>query len=282
MTREIEIRLFDHRSGDGELLAVDAVNLIGSFKDVTYRLTRAVAERPGLGRTDAVIESLSTVRVALRPGSTRVVFIVGDNTALIDPIAEQVDEAFWSIVEGLGSQRRPPEVSDTVADAVDGMVVALGRAAPRAEVTVPGYVPRMLFTRSIDRSLWQRIPHESAAETVLHGVLEMVDLRTARFRLRDIAGNAVDLHDVVDAAHTAHLVGEQVRATGVLGIGKGTQHHRMDGPLIEREESVESRLGVVPSSSLSELVDGARDAPTPPSLDISDDELDEFLTEIRA
>lgn len=173
MTREFEIRLLDHDSPDGELLAADALALISSFKDVAYRLTRSIADRPGLGRTDAVLEELATVRVGLRPGSTRVVFVVGDAGALVDPLAQQVDEAFWSIVDSLDSNERPEAISDSVAESVDRLVVALQKAAPRAEILVPGHRPKLLVTRGLSRLPWQQATPESADETLPHGMFEM-------------------------------------------------------------------------------------------------------------
>lgn len=93
MTRDIEFRLLGHASDDGELLATDAINIIKSFKDLTHGLTRAVSERGGLGRTESVLERLSTVRVSLREGSTRVIFKVGDDEAfdVEDTISHDVD-----------------------------------------------------------------------------------------------------------------------------------------------------------------------------------------------
>lgn len=281
MTREIELRLIGHGSEDGELLAADALGIISSFKDITYRLTRSVAERPGLGRTDAVIERLATVRVGLRKGSTRVVFVVGDEDAILDPVSEQVDATFWGIVEGMDTNRRPSQVSDSVADSVDRLVVALAKAAPKVEVTVPGHQPQTLRTNLLSRTPWQRQSGDEAGEVSVHGVLEMVDLHSARFRLRDPAGNAIDLHEVEGPEDAAHLVGARVVATGVLAVGQGTQHHRMEGASIAPEVPVESRLGIQQPASLDALRQQARTAPTPAPLDLSEDELDDFLAEIR-
>ncbi|NNG38062.1 hypothetical protein HJ588_02070 [Flexivirga sp. ID2601S] len=282
MTREIEIRLIGHESADGELLAADALGIIGSFKDLAYRLTRSAAKRDGLGRTDAVLERLATVRVGLRKGSTQVVFVVGDQNAILDPLEPQVDAMFWSIIEGVGTNERPPEVSDSVADAVDRLVVALGKAAPKAEVAVPGYPRRMLDTHLLDRRPWQRQNGEEAGEMSVHGVLEMVDLHSRRFRLRDAAGNGIDLVEVEEPDEAARLVGTRVVATGVLAVGQGTQHHRMEGAHISPEPSVADSLGIQRSADLESLRRGAEAAPAPQPLDLSDDEIEDFLAEIRA
>lgn len=280
MTREIEFRLLDHDSADGELLAHDAVAIISAFRDLTYRVTRAVADRPGLGRTAATIERLATVRVALRDGSTRVVFVVGDETALIDPLAKPVDDVFWSIVEGIDTNTRPGGISDSVAESVDHLVIALAKAAPRTEIIAPGHQPRLIETAAVSRSPWQRTDATSH-ETVVHGTLEMVDLRSARFRLRDAAGNAIDLHDVGNAAHAAHLVGSSVMASGMLSVAHGTHHHRMDGATITDGPSVADRLGLESPEPLDQLIERSRAVEPSPPMNLPDEEWEAFLAEIH-
>ncbi|MDN5724968.1 MAG: hypothetical protein L0G99_03405 [Propionibacteriales bacterium] len=282
MTREIEIRLIGHQSADGELMAADAINLISSFRELAYRLTRSVVERPSLGRAPGTVERLAAVRVALRPGSTRVVFVVGDEAALLDPpVTDAVDETFWSIVEGVAENKRPDGVSDGVSDSVDDLVSALGKAAPQVEFRIAGRPSRFIRTATMSREPWRRRGREVTDEASLHGVLEMVDLHSSRFRLRDLAGNSVDLVDVVDALSVAHLVGEQVIAVGPLAVGQGTQHHRMEGPKIAVPEDLAARLGQAPFPNLGEMVQAAQQLPAVAAVDLTDEELDEFLAEIR-
>ncbi len=282
MTRDIEFRLIGHASADGQLLAADAVGLITAFKEVTYRLTRFVAERPTLGRADAVLERLATVRVALRSGSTRVVFAIGDEDALVDPLAEQVDEAFWSIFTGMSMNERPADLSDTVVDAVDKLIAALSNAAPQVEVQVANHDVRVLAMPEVSRTPWQRSSPQPTEPAVLHGLLEMVDLRTSRFRLRDAAGNGIDLIDVAEARSAAALVGQNVRVEGNLQIADGGQRHRMVSPHVMGAEAIETRLGLRPQPSISDLLIQARSAPSyPPPLNLSDEELDDFLAVVR-
>lgn len=278
MTREFEIRLLGHPSRVGTLLASDALALIKAFKELTYRLTRAVAERPGLGRTDAALERLGTVRVALAESSPRVIFVVGDEAALDleDPISTGVDEAFWELAEGIRLNSRPGLVSDSVADAVDQLVVALSKAAKGAELTVPGHGRVEVRTSLLSRDPWRRQIPGGTGESGIHGVLEMVDLRTARFRLRDAAQNGIDLIDVRNAEVAAHLVGEAVTATGVLALGRGTGHHRMEQAVIAERLDLDQSLGGA-AGSLGELVQAAARKPAPPPMELAPEELDDFL-----
>lgn len=279
MTREFEIRLLGHPSREGTLLASDALALIKAVKELTYRLTRAVADRTGLGRTDAALERLSTVRVALAESGTRVIFVVGDEAALDleDPISSGVDEAFWALVEGIRSNCRPAIASDPVADAVDQLVVALGKAAKGAEITVPGHGRVDVRTGLLSRDPWRRRFPDGTGETGIHGVLEMVDLRTARFRLRDAAQNGIDLIEVQNAEAAAHLVGESVTATGVLALGRGTGHHRMEQAVIAERLELGRRNSAAAAPTLIELAETAARKPVPAPMELAPDDLDDFL-----
>lgn len=279
MTREFEIRLVGHPSRDGTLLASDALALIKAFKELTYRLTRAVADRTGLGRTDAALERLGTVRVGLAATSARLIFVVGDEAALDleDPISSGVDEAYWDLVQGIQRNARPAMASDPVADAVDQLVVALGKAAQGAEIAVPGHGRVEVRTSLLSRDPWRRRMPGGIGESGIHGVLEMVDLRTARFRLRDAAQNGIDLIDVRNAEAAAHLVGEPVTATGVLALGRGTGHHRMEQAVIAEQLELGQRSGAPSAPSLIDVAQAAARRPAPPPMELGPDELDDFL-----
>ncbi|MDO5682373.1 MAG: hypothetical protein Q4G46_06060, partial [Propionibacteriaceae bacterium] len=271
MTRQYQFRLEGHASAPGELLASDAIALIRAFKDLAYRLTRSVADRPGLGRANSTIEKLSTVRVSLREGSTRLMFAVGDIDAIVDPFADLVDRDFAAIVHGMATGERPTGIADSVAEAVDRLVVGLSTSAPVVTIDVPGHGSTMLHTKNLTRTPWQR-EHTVANEAVLHGTLEMVDLRSSNFRLRDSVGNAIDLMDVVDPDEAAHLVGERVTVSGFFVAGVGTHRHRMENPRIIAGVDAASRLRLAPTPELASVIAEARTVPTAPPLDLSDDE----------
>ncbi len=191
-----------------------------------------------------------------------------------------MDAHFQVITDGLVANQRPGDVPDSVAEAVGRLVVALTRAAPRAEITTPGRFPQTLATRRLSRSPWQRDEGAGVEGAAIYGILEMVDLHSSRFRVRDVAGNAVDLPDVANAVEVAHLVGDRVRARGVLRRGSSTQHHRLEGSVVEAAPPIADRLGIAPSATLDQLLEAARRVPAPPPIEISDAEMDEFLAAI--
>ncbi len=186
---------------------------------------------------NSTIEKLSMVRVSLRDGSTRLIFSVGDAQAIVDPFADLVDRDFSTIVSGMASGERPQGVPDSVAEAVDRLVVGLGAAATVVSIHVPGHGTTTLRTKNLTRVPWQR-REGHVDEARLHGTLEMVDLRSSNFRLRDSVGNAIDLMDVLDPDDAAHLVGKRVTVSGFLSVGICTHRHRMENPRIVAEESV--------------------------------------------
>ena len=65
----------------------------------------------------------------------------------------------------------------------------------------------MCIRDRLSRPPWQQHDEAGVDEVAIYGILEMVDLHSSRFRVRDVAGNAVDLLGVANAAEVAHLVG---------------------------------------------------------------------------
>jgi hypothetical protein len=68
---------------------------------------------------------------------------------------------------------------------------------------------------NLDGSVWV-VEGEQRDEVVsMSGILDKVDLRARRFRVRDDLGNDVTLEDVIDVAAAAQLIGRRVIASGV-------------------------------------------------------------------
>lgn len=278
--RSIEIRLIGHRSGAGEILGDDAVHLVQAVKDLVYRLTRAAADRAGLGRAPAVIEQLSTVRLSLAEGSTRLIFRVGEEEALdIDPLAADVDAALFVIASGIRDNIVPEGTGASVAAAAHDLVVALRHAAPKVDVTIGGLEPVQISASGLDPRAWE--PEESAQEddrTVV-GTLEAVDLRSAHFRIVDAVMNRIELMEVEDPSRAAVLVGQRVSARGRLVLGGPNARTRLMAPTVVADETEIETTARQPS--LDWLIAEAANAPKPEPLDLSPDELREFLAAAR-
>lgn len=280
--RDYEIRLRGQDSDDGEILFEDLDRIGAALKALIYRVTRAAASRAGLGRAPTEIERLSTVRVALAAGSTRLIFRVGDRGALeIDPLGLPVDAELWRIVQAMKSNIPPPDITDTVAEVVADLTAALPRAARQAAITVPGFGTCNVATDQLRPQVWTHVSSVPEAPSTVHGYLEMADLKTARLRIVDAVGNAIDLVDVRNPSEGRTLLGEQISAIGELTLGVGSKHHRMQHAFVSRRTPVPDRLGIAsPDEGEQSLAHrGARPHPEP--LDLSDAELDEFLAHLR-
>ncbi len=282
--REYVFRLQGMDSPPGQIRAADLTGVTDAVKTLVYRLTREAAARPGMGRADAAVEALAQVRVGMSTGSTRLHFHVGDGNALeVDPLAEGVDDELWRLLHGLQVNERPETVSMTIAEAVGDLGAAIRRAAPVAVVAVPRRAPLTLLTATIDPQIWRGEVPDPVLNRAVEGELEMVDLHSAKFRVRDAAGNAIDLIDVQHPTIAARLVGHLVAARGVLYVGQGAGHHRLLRALIEPREDPLRRLGVSPPGTpdVQALADAARALGPVEPMALTDAELEDFLAEIR-
>ena len=107
------------------------------------------------------------------------------------------------------------------------------------------------------------------------GRLELVDLRKARFRIRDAVGNDVHLERVPNADETARHLGELVTATGEAMLGTRGQVASVIGARVEPVE-----LPDWTPPSLAD-VDFGSAAPSTMGIDgVDDDEVAAFLAMI--
>lgn len=107
----------------------------------------------------------------------------------------------------------------------------------------------------------------------MHGSLEMIDLKTSHFRLRDQVGNAIALRRVVDSAEAAKWVGRAVVATGTT-ISKlnSTELDEVTITLAEPVDVLEDSLDIELAKPGPSRDGGA---------DLDDQEYDAFLAAAR-
>ena len=281
--REITLQLIGQPSPPGEILVSDISDIGTAAKDLVYRLTREAADRGGLGRTAAPIERLAEMRVALRAGSTVLQFRIGDPHAIegTDPYALAVDLEFAQIVAAFSRNERIP-TSATVAEAALRLAKTLKRASTRVEVEVPGVDASVSFqSDDVRPEVWAPEEEESPVETTLYGWLQMVDVRSGRFRIQDAAGNDIDLYDVADPTTAARLVTQRVSATGHLVDSETTRNPRLRQAIVAETPDPLSRLGVAPRSiDLESELAYARLVEVEP-IELSDEEFDAFMAAVN-
>lgn len=281
--RHYGIRLIDMDAPDGEIDTDDLVAIVAAMKRLTRRLTREVLEQPGQGRPSGMVESLSRSRVAMGTGSTTLAFTVGDPAALeIDPIAEAVDARFRELVSDFESEDGPQNASESILGAAAELARAVTAAAPVAEFSTGDESSTIPVRRSevhLDRWVG-RIPAPEVMRS-LTGRLEMGDLHSSAFRIRDAVGNTVDLVDVPEPETVIPFLGMNVTVTGLLTPAVGATKNRMRAPEITLAVGVLERFGLAELPSMETLREQARSAPEPQPLDLTDDEIDSFMAAIR-
>jgi hypothetical protein len=147
-------------------------------------------------------------------------------------------------------------------------------------VTAPSrrHAPISFSARTASRAVWattsaapERRPNVSVS-----GRLELVDLRKARFRIRDAVGNDVHLERVPNADDAARHLGELVTATGDAMLGTRGQVASLIGARVEP-----TGLPVWTPPTLAD-VDFGSAAPSTEGIDgVDDDEVAAFLALIR-
>ncbi|MDR0945238.1 MAG: hypothetical protein LBM66_03635 [Bifidobacteriaceae bacterium] len=273
---------------DAEIDASNLAAICGSLQELATRVGRWVASGKTLGRLTGPVEGLTRVRVlGLSPGSTRLLLSTEPAQPALegtDELAEQTDERFWQIVLGAGLGELPDDAPVPVRETTAKMLSAYAATAPEVEVAPKSpalrggsvrFEPKKALT-----SAWFATagPVPEPADGVASGLLEMVDLASGRFRLRDAIGNRIDLKSVADAINAAKLVGTEVTARGAVTRrpdGKMTLTSPTIEPLVlpdglrdlPDDEAVNAELfaqaaafdwdGLAPVS-LAELVDGAQ------------------------
>ena len=123
---------------------------------------------------------------------------------------------------------------------------------------------------------------DGADNVVVTGSLEMVDLRSHNFRIRDDAGNAIELQDVRDAHVAARLLGTDVTAAGRAVRDRTGLLRAVVGPEVAGEDETVSGLRVSPRMTIAALLD-AEPGPAPDGgIDLTDAEFAAFLEATRS
>jgi hypothetical protein len=220
-----EIRLMETGSVDGTIAASDMARICESLQELATRVGRWVCDARDLRRLPKGSKEITRVRfTGLAAGSTCLVFSTEAAQPELEgtfPPTEEVDNRYWDIVYGCGLARFPPDAPGPVRDSALKVIRSMSAAAKR--VAVKGVSEGLVgqeahFQPAVIESLpWfhERSVTPSPQLLVVQGTLEMVDLRSARFRLRDSLGNGIDLLKVPNAGNAAaRLVGRVVVAQG--------------------------------------------------------------------
>jgi hypothetical protein len=281
-TRTYEFGLKGLPVPDGEIDARDLVAILEPLRLAAIRVARQVGGSARTGRTPKTLDAAGNLRFkATHPGSTVLEVALGDPRTLAGmPDEELIGERFEELVAGVAANKSPAWTTAPIAAACRRLSLAL-RACGAEEFSFARSddgkrVLARAQTAALDDEPW-RVAPEVAGEATVSGHLDLVDLRRSYFRVRDDAGNDIGLVDVRDAVAASQLVGKRVIASG-LSETDGTGRLRLVEPEI-RPDAVPAAW-TTPPEAFGPVQRVTADQL--PHIDVSDEEIEEFLKEIRS
>lgn len=281
-SNELELRLSGLPTPDGEIALADLLAITGPLQELATRIGRFAVDQGGPGRSYAAVENVTRLRLSgLTSGSTRLQIAYGQTDVLPidDGLEQRTSDLFWEVVSGLALGEKPgwttSLIDESAVKLLDGLSrageVALARGGERPLTFQPASVDRTVWTRSSDRL--------TDTEVTMVGLLEMVDLASSRFRLRDDVGNKIPLHHVVDPHAAGQLVDQRVSATGREIRGPQGDFRGVDSPSLAPFSLPADWL---PRAPLDWATISARPGPDPEGgADLTDEEFVQLLAAMK-
>jgi hypothetical protein len=266
----------------GEILLSDLATLGASLQLTATRIARQIIGADGPGRTPAFFDRISEIRLTkIGIGSTVLELEIGDEEALPVPDGEEsvFMERFEDAFRAIAVNQPPKWASPQVRVAIGRVAASLSSiGAGRAVASWgdgPSRTQEIIDVPELDSTVWV-VERDQRDEVVsMTGILDKVDLRARRFRVRDDLGNDVVLEDVIDVAAAAQLIGRRVEASGLAERREGRLAR-----IVEPTLSLES----LPEDWIRPAVLELPRAGRPPSggvPGVSSDDIDEFLAGLR-
>ena len=279
--RTYELHLEGLSSPSGQISLTDLAKLSDSLQKVATRVARQVLDVERPGRPPGVVDLISELRLTrLGDGSTTLDLEVGDVGALdlegdeFDRFGEWFDEA----MAGISSNRPPKWANPLVRQSASRMIRCLKEVGAQRATWGPRdkrrSAKRIMVVTELDDTVWQVEAAHETESVVVSGLLDLVDLRTRHFRIRDDVGHDVRLEEVVDVDAASRLIGQRVIAKGVA--------ERIEGRLLR---VVEPSLIIerLPTEWVAAIVENPPVGGPPPRSGITDvtaEDVEELLREI--
>jgi hypothetical protein len=224
---EMTMRLSGTGLGDGEIGFTELAALAEAMQQLTLRIGRHLTGQEGPGRSPLAVERATALRLrGTARGSTVLDVAIGDEDVLGEGLEHRSLDALLEIFAGIAIDEAPTWVTPLLGEATVSVIDALSATSTRCEVATTRLLAPISFSpRTASRSIWNvtRAEPQRRPNVSVSGRLDLVDLRRARFRLRDAVGNDINLERVKAAEDAARLVGEVVTATGEAVLGSRGQ-----------------------------------------------------------
>lgn len=267
---------------DGQIGLLPLSDIADALQALATRIGRDAIHQRGAGRTYAAAEDVTRLRlVGLHEGSTTLAVEYGQPAVLDvdDGLESETRQRFEEVIVGLGADSRPGWTPDVVAESAGQVLEALARCVPTAEFTSSSGAAATIDTRSADRSIWRRGTTVGAELVTAVGHLEMVDLKSRRFRLRDDVGNSIALKHVRNDHDAARLIDQRVSATGMPERGDRGELAAVEAPALTASPLPAEWI---PGHDIDWSDELAKPGPdTAPAINLSDDDFAAFLAVLK-
>ena len=275
-----------HLSGadqpQGEIAFAHVPAICEALQTLSTRIGQHLAGKAGPGRPSDVVRHATELRLrGVRPGSTVLDVALGDEAVLVDVgLEHEVTDSLFELFAGVGQNQPPSWTTATLGEATIGVVDAVGSAATDVSFTSETRAAVRFRPAVVDRAIWPGAAKDApdVAVVSLSGTLDRADLRSSRFRIRDVTGHDIALEHVENPQAAAKLLGATVTASGISVRNDVGRIIRLRSATVEPVELPPSatRPPVVPDLAHAQPtvipVDGVAD--------VSDDEVDEFLASL--
>ncbi len=298
----VTIRLIGGHDEPGEIGLEELAGIARHAQELLLRIGRNVAGAAGPGRSTAKVdEATHLTLVGLAPGST-VLDIAGPAVEAefdlgADVPASLTVQSFLLMSDSLeavaAGASLPVGMNDLARESVDGLLLALQRAATEVTFTsdIPGRERREI--RVVPERMLRRLGEpdpgrpEAPAERAIEGELFRIDLHTNRFGVADDTRRVIDLRVADRPEGIGHLVGQRVRAVGRPVADTGGRLHRLENAVLEPAPPLGDldRAAFAQATDRADLLEAARPFASRDELGIegvTDADVDDFLQALRA
>lgn len=283
-TEDFEIRLWATRDPDGQISLTELAALATRLQELATRVGRWVADIDGPGRSPAGIDEIAQFRLSgIAVGSTRLVVTRGlpGTLDVEESVEHDLSLRFWDVIAGISTDTPPDDAPVGVRESAAGLLDALGRTSGGVRITRLRDHARAEFRPTErNRAVWVPTPDGASAEDkVVTGKLEMVDLHSGTFRVRDDVGNAITLYRVREPETAIRLVGTRTTATGTRD--RARRGAALDDVTLSPAESLPASWtgGMHDESWRARLADAGPDPAG--GIDLDDDEWEAFVVALR-
>lgn len=283
--RNYQLHLEGLATPSGQISFHDLVSLGGSLQLVATRIARQLLDAERRGPAPDLVDRMGEIRLrGVREGSTTLELELGEDGAL-PLIGDEVDQFVGRFEETLSaiSENRPPEwASPAVRQSVSKVIRSLHAVGAREATWSSSsgghgrWNRRTLVVQDLDDTVWLVTAEHENESVKVSGRLDLVDLRTGRFRVRDDVGHDVRLEEVVDVDAASRLIGQRVTVTGTADRVEGRLLRVLEPTLMPEQ---------LPGDWTSPLADSAPVGSPPPRIGVSGVtalEVEDLLREIHA